>query len=439
VESHQFAVSTGNERDVFSGGLFVVRDGIVSRIDWLPTAGLAAHGRRFYRVASQRQHDGAELLIYDDVGVASYRRIDGLDDPHDLLVRGDGTILCTSPSADSIVTVDPDGSARTVYRAGDAFDAWHVNCITEHHGRLYATAFGRFARHRGWQRAAAGAGILFDVETGEDVASGLDRPHTPRWLDGAWTICNSGAGTVVRMVPGGTRTNIELGGFPRGLCAIGDRVYVGVSELRSAEGFRGTSAIAVLDRATWTELGRIPFHGGNPYDLVPLDDATADALRLGFGFSSRRRRNLDQLAMFDAVGVQPSRLWAIGDALGSRDRRVSIAASIPARITSRTAMRVRCRVTSRSEALLVTAPPYPVYLSYRWLTPEGAQVPDVGLRTPLPATLPPQGSLDVTIIVAPPHTAGCYTLVLTMVQEGVGWFDDADATSAQRAIVEVEA
>ncbi|MDB5041566.1 MAG: hypothetical protein JWN27_2292 [Candidatus Eremiobacteraeota bacterium] len=438
MQVHQFAVSAGNERDVFSGGLFVVRDGVVSRIDWLPTAGIAMHGRRFHRVASQRQHDGAEALIYDDGGVASYLRIDGLDDPHDLLVRSDGTILCVSPSADSIVTVAPDGSAQAVYRAGDAFDAWHVNCITEHDGRLYATAFGRFERHRGWQGAPAGAGILFDLETGKDVVGGLHSPHTPRWLDGAWTICNSGAGTVVRVVPGGERTNVELGGFPRGLCAIGDRIYVGVSELRSAEGFRGTSAIAVLDRATWTELGRIPLEGGNPYDLVPIDDATADALRLGFGFSSRRRRNLDQLAMFDAVGVQPSRLWAIGDALGSRDRRVSIAASIPARVTGRTAMRVRCRVTSRSEALLATAPPHPVYVSYRWLDADGAEVPGDRLRTPLPATLPPKGSLDLTLIVAPPNAGGCYTLVLTLVQEGIGWFDDADATSAHRTTVEVD-
>jgi hypothetical protein len=65
-------------------------------------------------------------------------------------------------------------------------------------------------------------------------------------------------------------------------------------------------------------------------------------------------------------------------------------------------------------------------------------VPGDGLRTPLPATLPPKGSLDVTLIVAPPDAGGCYTLVLTLVQEGIGWFDDADATSAHRTTVEVD-
>lgn len=434
----QIAISSGNERDTFSGGLFILQAGEVTTVDLLPTAGLFQRGRSFYRVASLRQHDGAELLVYDDLGVARYLRLDGVHDPHDISVLDDGTLACVSPSSNAIYAIGPDGSAEPLWKAGAPFDAWHVNCVTQHAGRLYATAFGRFDRYRGWTGNCGGTGILFDVRTGEDVLSGLTQPHTPRWLDGAWAVCDSGTGAVIRCAPSGEPRRIELGGFPRGMCAIGDRVYVGVSELRAVRDFLGTASIAVLDRETWTEVDRIPVPGGNPYDLVPVDDATVEGLRAGFGVASRRRRNLDQLAMFESVGVAPARLWAIGEPLGARSCGITVEAAVPSRMRTGEAIRVPCRVSSRSDALLVTAPPYPVYMSYRWLDPAGSAAPDVALRTPLPATLPPFASLDVQLVVGAPRRPGRYTLVVTAYQDQVRWFDEVDGDSAYRAQVHVE-
>ncbi len=431
------AISAGNERDVFSGGLFLLDAGAMTPVDLLATAGLYRSGREFYRVASQRQHDGAEILVYDDRGIARYVRVDGVPDPHDLTVLDDGTVLCVSPSANAIFAVEPDGAARAVWDARAPFDAWHVNCAVQHGGRLYATAFGRFDRYRGWNANCQQTGILFDVASGEDVIAGLTQPHTPRWIDGGWAVCDSGTGSVLRIGPSGERRQIALGGFTRGLCALGDRVYVGVSELRTTRNFLGTASIAVLDRASWAEIERIPMPGGNPYDIVAVDAATAAALRIGFGFCSRRRRNLDQLAMFEAVGVTPSRLWAIGDPLTPQGCRVRIEAAVPPAMAAGDAVGVPCRVTSHADALLVTAPPYPVYLSYKWLDAAGARAPQTALKTPLPATLPPQASLDVQVVVGAPVLPGRYTLLITAFQEQVQWFDDVDPGSAYRTAVDV--
>jgi acetolactate synthase I/II/III large subunit len=428
-------ISSGNERN--RGGLFSLHDGVLKRIDFLPTAGIHQRDRRFYRIASQRQYDGAEMLVYDDQGVQSYQRIDSVHMPHDVATLHDGTVVAVAPVSNAIVAILPDGSTRTVWAAQAPFDAWHVNCVTLHEGRLYATAFGRFDQARGWNASCDGTGILFDVETGEDVVTGLTQPHTPRWIDGAWTVCDSGSGAVVRVSPTGRRDRIELGGYPRGLCVVEDRVYVGVSQRRTSREQTVPADIVVLDRATWAELERIPMDAGSIYDIVSVDKATLDALQIGFRFCSRRRQALDQLAMFEAVGVMPSRLWAVGERLDPEGCRIAIDAVVPATFPADDVVAVRCRVTNRGNALLVAAPPHPVLLSYKWIDKHNAVLPAMALRTPLPAALAPQTSLEADVVVAAPSVPGRYKLIITALQESIQWFDGVDPLSAHRASVEV--
>ena len=428
-------ISSGNER--FGGGLFCLRDGVLKRIDFLPTAGLHQHGRRFYRIASQSKYFGAELLTYDDTGIRSYLRIDDVHMPHDVATLADGTVVVVAPRSNAIIAIQPDGSTRTVWEAKAPFDAWHVNCVTIRDGRLYATAFGRFDRVLGWNANCDRTGIIFDVETGADVVTGLTQPHTPRWIDGAWTVCDSGSGAVIRAFPDGRQVCVDLGDYPRGLCVVDDDVYVGVSERRSSGELSVAAHIVVLDRTTWTERQRIPMEGGSVYDIVAVDRATMEALRIGFRFSCRRRQALDQLAMFEAVGQVPARLWAVGERLEREGCSIAIDADIPATMTVDDVAGVRCTITNRGNALLVTAPPYPVLLSYKWIDEAGDVLPQSSIRTPLPATLPPRESIAVDVLIVPPSAPGRYRLVVTALQELVHWFDDVDPNSVCRADVEV--
>ena len=64
-----------------------------------------------------------------------------------------------------------------------------------------------------------------------------------------------------------------------------------------------------------------------------------------------------------------------------------------------------------------------VRVTYRWLDEEGAVVVPDGLRTPLPAVLPPGDSLIVPADVLAPPAPGLHTLVLDLLHEHVRWFE----------------
>jgi acetolactate synthase I/II/III large subunit len=133
MRDHRLIISSGNERN--AGGLFSLLDGAVNRIDFLPTAGIHQRGRNFYRIAAQRQYDGAELLVYDDRGIRSYLRIDDVHTPHDVMTLDDTTVLVVAPRSNAILAISPDGTATPIWKVNAPFDAWHVNCVTQPHGR----------------------------------------------------------------------------------------------------------------------------------------------------------------------------------------------------------------------------------------------------------------------------------------------------------------
>lgn len=63
-----------------------------------------------------------------------------------------------------------------------------------------------------------------------------------------------------------------------------------------------------------------------------------------------------------------------------------------------------------------------IAVACRWLDEEGETVVGEGLRTRLPAALPPGGSLDLPVDVRAPAVAGSHVLVLDLLQEHVRWF-----------------
>ncbi len=63
-----------------------------------------------------------------------------------------------------------------------------------------------------------------------------------------------------------------------------------------------------------------------------------------------------------------------------------------------------------------------IRVTYRWLDADGAVVVPDGLRTPLPAVLPPGGSSIVPADVLAPPSPGQHTLVLDLLHEHVRWF-----------------
>jgi hypothetical protein len=99
--------------------------------------------------------------------------------------------------------------------------------------------------------------------------------------------------------------------------------------------------------------------------------------------------------------------------------------------------RAECTVTNKGSAILVSAPPNPVNLSYRWLErPPGAPLTE-GLRSPLPRPLPPEGAAECRLALEVPAVSGGYTIRVTLVQEQVRWFDEVDSRNGWTVRVRV--
>lgn len=77
----------------------------------------------------------------------------------------------------------------------------------------------------------------------------------------------------------------------------------------------------------------------------------------------------------------------------------------------------------------------PINLSYHWLDASGAVVVYEGLRTPIPSFgITPQLLTHLEVEVASPEQPGEYTLVLTLVQEGITWFEEKGFQAAHIAV-----
>ncbi|MGB6295171.1 MAG: glycosyltransferase family 39 protein [Rivularia sp. (in: cyanobacteria)] len=77
----------------------------------------------------------------------------------------------------------------------------------------------------------------------------------------------------------------------------------------------------------------------------------------------------------------------------------------------------------------------PTNFSYRWLDSNGKLVTFDGERTPLPFNLSPGESAAINAIIKTPTQPGKYTLILTMVNEYVAWFNDRQAASPEFNVI----
>jgi hypothetical protein len=86
---------------------------------------------------------------------------------------------------------------------------------------------------------------------------------------------------------------------------------------------------------------------------------------------------------------------------------------------------VDVRLTNPSCYQMSSRAPNQVHVSYHWLDEEGSRVVLFnGERTRLHSPLMPHDACEIQAFVVAPSAAGRYVLRVTLVQEGVAWFDD---------------
>lgn len=425
------------------GGLCFFNGETVETIDRVSTAGLSLAGNRFFRLLRTPLCTGTgEVLIYDQRGVQQYLRIDELSDAHNVAWDGQHLIVA-STGKNSLLWISISGEVIRRWRAPGEDDSWHLNDLTIREGRVIGCAFGKYPVYRGYKGHEHDRhGFIFDLESGEVQASGLCGPHNPRFFDGYWSVCDSMNGCVVQLEPGTAieKRRLQLESFTRGFAVSAQYLYVGESVQRAESGMAGTASLVIIRRKDWTVVERIalPFREVADIAIVPMD--MVDGLRTGFRTNLLRVAEEDQLSMFRQVGIEPVRLWAVSEPLEPRQYRVKVEAVIPEFFTAGKLTLVDCTITNLADAFLCSALPYPVYISYKWsLTPESPQMEHCeGLRTALPATLPPHGKLNCRVEVLPPEVEGELMLTMSLVQESVTWFDTVYASSACSKAVMIE-
>jgi acetolactate synthase-1/2/3 large subunit len=423
------------------GGLFAWDGQTLEQIDRLSTGGLCvAEGRLFRSLWAALADAPGELLTYDERGIQRYHRLDMLAGAHDILWDGQ-QLIAVSTASNSVLWISAAGEVTRTWQAPGQGDAWHLNCLCQEQGHLLVSAFGRFARHRDWtERSAEPLGILFDLESGQDVLTGLIRPHHPRFIDGAWLICNSAGQEVhhIESSSGAVRRRLVLAGWTRGVAVTDDFLLIGESALRRDTGRWSTANVAVVCRQTWSVLTRVPLPCREIYDLVLAPSQLLAGLRRGFRTNTQRAAEQDQYTLFAAAGVQPLRLWATGDPLPAEACRVHISAAVPTVMEVDAEHVLSCVVENAGNALLATAPPHPVHLSYKWLDAQGLWLREPeGLRLRLPHSLIPRRPAKCRLKVWAPAKPGRYRLRITLVQEEIAWFDELHPENGCEYPVEV--
>lgn len=253
------------------GGLLYYDGQAWAGIDDVSTTGLFVSNNELIRMlwAPHQVAGSTSILRYTTKGFARQVIVDGFSDPHDVLWDGQHYVAVSS-FQNLVVWVTAEGEVIKRFQPVEGGDCWHLNSLLMHERVLYATAFGRFEQHRGWaEHQREGTGMLFRLDTGEDVLTGLCCPHTPRLASDQWIVCNSASSELrVFTAAGEPVKTVQLQDWVRGL-AITDRyVLAGESANRQLTNDVRGATVAVLDRETWSVLGRLRLPFREVYDLV---------------------------------------------------------------------------------------------------------------------------------------------------------------------------
>ncbi len=126
-------------------------------------------------------------------------------------------------------------------------DRCHMNGMLMVDGKpRYVTALGTSNEARGWREKKANGGVLIDIESGEQVASGFCMPHSPRMHQGKLFLLDSGHGRLVVVDPqsGSYEMVTEYPGYGRGMALHGQFAFIGMSKARETSVFGGVPICA---------------------------------------------------------------------------------------------------------------------------------------------------------------------------------------------------
>ncbi|HLY17765.1 MAG TPA: DUF4915 domain-containing protein [Bryobacteraceae bacterium] len=407
VSGYVLLVACADPDEGKAGGIYSFDGRLTRRIDSVDSSGVALAGDHLVRLRWSHAADDTGLFVYDAGGLKHYHRLDGLGDAHQVAWDGEHFVV-VSTATNRLVWVSPAGECKEWKAPGEG-DAWHLNGLFLFDNDIFVSAFGRFFTDRAWDKCRnSHCGIVFRLSTGADVLSRLNCPHHARYMDGAWVVCNSSDHDLLQIRDGMVQRRVCLGGWTRGIAVSDDFLFVGVSAPRhDRDAAVQTGSIAVLSRTSWEIQCVLPIAAREISDLALVPLSLAEGVR--------------RAGALDSFGLETPRMRPIHP--GDADQFHVEPVEVPDAVVAGREFECMVRVVNRSNYLLQSAPANPVHLSYHWLDQESVPVVFDGLRTRLQPVLYPEMANTYRLTVRSPEEDGVYRLRLTLVQEGVRWFD----------------
>jgi GT2 family glycosyltransferase len=176
-------------------------------------------------------HPSSALAIFDrrELKLRNHYFFHPAADVHSLWVE-DGILYAVSTGTDELVALRLRGaevaSENCVWRPeldGPREDRHHLNAIGRWGSELLVCCFGKKATQR-WNSARDG--FIINITRNEVLISGIHHPHSLADLGGATAYCESKR-KAVRII-GDNRTQY-FPGYTRGLCVVGDKLFVASS------------------------------------------------------------------------------------------------------------------------------------------------------------------------------------------------------------------
>ncbi|MFN8526580.1 MAG: DUF4915 domain-containing protein [Chloroflexota bacterium] len=246
-----------------------------------------------YRPASRAgPYEPSHLLVLDGRSLDQVSRytLQRGRDVHSLHFWGNVLYAVSTGTDELLALTIKDGSVvdeQVAWRPdpdGPREDRHHLNAVTTVAGELAVSGFGR---KDGILWSTATDGFVVGISTGSRLVSGLHHPHSPLDLGSDVAYCESGLGAVRAVQSGRVQ---KLGGYARGLCMVGDQLFVGTSlgrrvsrslgvmtnrgEPGATVGQCAVSRLRASDLSVEAsvELGR---YAQEIYDLLPVDGTQA--------------------------------------------------------------------------------------------------------------------------------------------------------------------
>jgi hypothetical protein len=153
----------------------------------------------------------------------------------------------------------------------------------------------------------------------------------------------------------------------------------------------------------------VMFHGVRPFTEGELHGSQRRGIQMQIWMRSERRRE---------------------------DCKVTLSATLPALMRAETIEHVPFQLTNRSKVMLKSEMPNATKIGYRWFDGAGQSV-DAGTcdGAELPSDLAPGATGTGIVPVVAPAMPGRHLLRLSVVQDGVAWFDDIDPDNGVAASV----